>query len=294
MNKLMPDRKVSVITSITAGCALLAMTALPACNVALVDDEYHGEPMLVLSGQVQIVPNKVQGGAGGDKRGGDKPRGDKGGGAGSKPPKTPPGTGTVKLPDGQLRLALVWEVTSLSEGMQTTMSAFEQSMVLTSSFPARYQVVLFTPPNDRLIHTSEGQGKYALGTIVAYADADNDGAFDPQVDSLIGGAPGRALIYTPGELSAVWLKESLTAGYHRVRVKGDKATCDQYGHVSLVPDTREETELKVYESFDKEVLLDLDCDGKRDEWRGACPPPHHLKEMCKKSADHAPCQYCKY
>jgi hypothetical protein len=273
--------------------AVATLLAAPGCNVALVDAAYHGEPMLTLFGQVQIVPDKAEG-SGGQQPGGGG-RGGKPGGGKRGGDKAPLVHKTIELPEGELRLAVVWEATGLEDNLATNVSTLEQSAVLTSSFPARYEVTLFTPPPPAVIHKHKDGGSYALGTIVAYVDSDNDQHFDPVVDSLIGGAPGRGLLYSPDGLNTPWLATPLGAGYHRLRTRKDLSTCGDLGHLLLELDTRAETHLQIFESIPHDVMLDLDCDGKREEWASACPPKSHLQKVCSKAQQGDwKCVNCEY
>ena len=274
----------------TAAAVLLLL--LCGCNTALVDGTYHGEPLLTLQGQVQIIP--AMGGQG--DKGGKPGPGDGGGqsGDGKQPPKDPAHQ-PVQLPEGQLRLAIVWESTGVDSETGLTMSTFEQSVELTASFPAGYVMTLFSPPPESVVHTTKAGSAYALGSIVAYADADNSGSFDPTVDSLIGGATGRALLWAEQDMNATWLRKAVTAGYHRLRIRPDKKTCDSVGHAQFELDKAEATNLQVFEVFPKDAMVDLNCDGKRDEWRGACPPKEHLKQKCKGGdGDQKACDYCLF
>ena len=266
----------------------LLCTALATlgCNTALVDASYHGEPLLTLQGQVQIVPTAPEGRGDGKP----KPPDDK---AGKEGPKE--GPKPVVLPAGALRLAIVWESEAVENHENAAFSAFEQSVELTSQFPAGYVMTLFTPPPDAVMHKATNGAAYALGTIVAYADADGDGRFDAANDTLIGGATGRALVWAASELSAPWLREPMSKGYHRLRVRPDKQVCDEFGHVQFEADPLPDTDLQVFESFPKDAMVDLNCDGKRDEWGAACPPKDHLKKKCKTApADYWPCQDCPF
>jgi len=276
----------TVCRAATAVIATALITTLASgCNVALVDGAYHGEPLIVLSGQVQIVPTKIDGTGG--KEGGSKDK---------NPPKQDPQPKVVELPAGTLRLAVMWSDSGVEDATASTFDAVEQAVVTTSSFPARYTLELYTPPPSELLHDDTDTGSYALGLVVAYADADDDGAFDPATDSLLGGAPGRAVLYTPGGITAKWLDGELGEGYHRVRRQGAGKPCNTLGHVRLELDPDIETHLALHEEFPDDLLLDLDCNGKQDDWRkNLCPPRKELQKHCPKAPpEHYICKTCPY
>lgn len=263
--------------SFTAKISLALLACGAACNVTLVDGDYRGEALLTLQGQVLLIPAK--------------PDGDKGSGPGGKGQQPPT---QVTFPAGQLRLAIVWETTGVEDTSEATMSGLEQSIAVSASFPARYELTLFTPPADEVVHTVDG-GDYAIGTIVAYIDVNANRGFDPATDTLVGGAPGRALLYSPTGVQASWLSAKLEAGYHRLHKANDsKQQCAEGGRIQLAEDPAVDTDLQVFESFPKDALLDLDCNGDNKEWRGVCPSKEHLHKLCPKApSDDWACQNCR-
>ncbi|MFZ4580258.1 MAG: hypothetical protein ACOYOB_17890 [Myxococcota bacterium] len=250
----------------------LFAAVLPACLVLsgcldpLVDATYHGEPLLHVEGRVLL-----------------------------KPPVPAEGTNTppeLDFPSGTLRLAVFWSVAPLGSplaGVQT----IEQSAVTTSVFPAVYTLTLYTPPPDAVLHTDPGgTGRYALGLVLVYVDVNNDGVWEPDLDVLVGGAPRRALMYTP-EGAAGPHFAALPPGYHRLKQNAIKG-CKRIGDSAYYTlDDLPTVDLHVSSTLPTDVLVDLDCDGVISEWAGTCPSPQQLVKTCADPAPAGwPCDYC--
>lgn len=236
-----------------------ALALLAACE-PLVDANYHGEPMLTLSGEIHLDPAMGQHGADWSAR-----------------------------PTGPLRLALLWA--EVSGGPDTSVATVEQQAMTTAELPAHFTLTLFIPPDASLLAPEpDGTGQYALGLTVVYVDGDGDGRWSQARDTLVGGALGHAVVYTPKGTDGAWLGK-LTPGYHHVR----RATpdCQPGGRVPLAAAHSETVDLTVAPTMPLGVLLDLDCDGSTQEWAKACPAPSHLASMCAQMpAEGWPCGVC--
>lgn len=192
-------------------------------------------------------------------------------------------SGTVRLeaapvamgepPSGTLRIGIFWAATKGSA--LSLEAAIEQEVSATATFPSRFEVRIYVPPPRALLHDSEdGQGRLARALILAYLDQDEDRSWDRDREPLVGGAAGVMLVYTPEGLTGAD-PGPLTAGYHVVRMGGG---C---GGPALVADDLTEVDLTVTMDFPSSALLDLDCDGKPDEWSSVCPSPSTIRDACR-------------
>lgn len=240
----------------------LALGLIPGCDSSLVDGSYLGEPLLVVTGSVRLV---------------DKDQ------AAPSP-----------FPAGTLRLALMWLGPKDAAADTLFMAAVEQSVSLVAVFPARYQVAIHTPPPDAAILTDTGAGAYALAVLAAYVDTNDNGAFDRDIDKLVGGATGQRVIgYFPNGLQASWLPQPISAGYHRMVVQGVGQACKNPGRVPLVLDPEADTEVKVFAQMPTTLFPDLNCDGTHSEFTAGCPSPYKVSTDCAKGkADPFICANC--
>lgn len=266
----------------SSGARLARVVALAValgwgCSDPLVDGNYRGEPLLEIRGKVQLLANDS-----------------------AKTPRTGWGwhdprddqAATIDLPPGDLRLALVWSIDGLDKKPRDAVTGVEQQTVTTTSFPSRYAIALYAPPPDDLLADAKGgEGRYALGLLVVYADANGDGEWGTDEDELIGGAPGRGVIYTPTGVTSSVLGTH-DRGYHRVKVREDTNACSKFGALRLESDPAAELDLVVGETLPSGVLMDVNCDGK---WGNPymCPPKSQLKLQCPPQGGKGwPCAYC--
>ncbi len=250
--------------------------AATACSDALVDIDYHGEPLLELEGKVEQLEAPGFTGAWG------------------VPGKQTWGTPDGEAPsEGDLQLAMFWSAGAADGDKDSLVTAVEQQAVTTSSFPARYRLTLYRPPPEALMHTDEdGAGRYTIGLLVVYVDLDRDGTWNAEVDKLVGGAPGRAIAYTDTGADSVHFGH-LESGYHRLRESKSKGKCTKDGRLQLIIDDKPDLDLQMAAGFSPNVLVDLDCDGNSYEWGKACPSKKTVRWMCDYNGkDRWPCKGC--
>ncbi len=96
------------------------------------------------------------------------------------------------LPADALRVTILWE------RPDATVAPYEPSITVETTFPARYQLTLFSPPADSAMQSAPWGGSVVMGVPVLYQDGDGDDTFsgDPDVDPIVGGTDEVLLLYT--------------------------------------------------------------------------------------------------
>lgn len=221
---------------------LLALSLMVSCGEPAVDGRWPGEALFTLSGTVRLEPERIA---------------------------------TPEPPSGTLRVGIFWAAT---KGATLSLeAAIEQEVAATATFPARFEVRIYVPPPPTLLHGSEdGEGRIARALVLAYLDQDADRAWDRDREPLVGGAAGVMLVYSPEGLSGADFGP-LTAGYHAIRMGGGGGC----GGPPLLAEDLSEIDLTVTMDFPSSALIDLDCDGKPDEWSSVCPSPSTIRDACR-------------
>lgn len=204
---------------------------------------------------------------------------------------------TEVSPGGELRLAVFWSRHGLSTGTGLrAVDSVEQQAVTTSTFPARYELELFTPPPEDVVFPADGSGEYAVGLILVYVDENNDRVWNDDIDRLVGGAPDRALVYTPEGATSDFFG-TLGAGFHRVRIPREDGhdPCTSKLHTELTTDLTDELHLQIDDEFHLAHLVDVNCDGHHAEW-SVCARPEQLTFACLRPDAHPEhawqCSFC--
>jgi hypothetical protein len=89
------------------------------------------------------------------------------------------------VPDTIVGTTVLWKDAG-SEGTQTSNGRVE------TTFPARYSLSFFTPPDPEVVQVAEDM---TVGAVVLFHD-DNDDGVRQEDEPLVGGSPGAALMYT--------------------------------------------------------------------------------------------------
>lgn len=162
----------------------------------------------------------------------------------------------------------------------------QQYSLTVSSFPARYSATLYAPPPAQVIQPAE-RGDFALGVLLVYLDRDGNDAYTPAVDPIVGGADGRAILYTPSGIDDARFG-TLSAGYHRM---GVLSVCTPEGGELIAE--RDDSDMILTLAADpdlqRRLLLDPDCDGAFDDF-AACDPAV-VERWCLAGA-HLLCDLC--
>lgn len=236
-----------------APIAALGLASLASgCGDPIVAGSYRGEALYQIEGWVQLTvsPSELLGSAD------DAP---------------------------ELRVAVLW---SQTKGSSFNLEgAVEQEVVATGTFPARFDVTLYEPPDaDILRAVPGGTGEMAIAALVAYVDLDGDEHWDRDSEDLVGGAEDRLFLYTPDGLTSDVFGD-LEAGFHRLV---PTAACDgplagDGGHTAVhyAVDTAEEIDLSVDGQFPMSALFDVDCDPSTFDWAGTCPPLDAVRKDCR-------------
>ncbi len=235
------------------------------CSDGLVDGGWPGESLLTLQGPVVMR----QGALGAE-------------GAGA---------GAARTPSGQLKMAVLWSQWSGGAGPKVPVATVASQSVTTSEFPARYRLELVAPPDADQLGNADGAGRIGVGTLVVYVDRDDDGAYDASVDALVGGAPGRLLMYSPDGAVDSRLG-TIAPGYQRWRVPKGGACGGPGKPPPLTVDLSDEVPVEVDTSLPDGALIDLNCDGGGGEWGKACPPPQVVQAQCAGGGTGWPCDVC--
>lgn len=241
------------------------MAGLCGCDGSLVDGSYHGEPLLVVAGEVKLVE------------------------------KTSSGVdATNAFPAGKLRMALMWLGPKGTPADTLFVPAAEQSVTAVAEFPARYRLAVYVPPPAAAVLRESAIGPYALAVLAAYVDTNGNGSFERDTDKLVGGATAqRVVVYSPQGLSAPWLDAPIAAGYHRMVAQGAGTGCKKSGRVTLALDSQADTEVKVFAELPATLFPDVDCDGANTDFSAACPSPYKVATDCAKGkADPYVCANC--
>lgn len=165
-------------------------------------------------------------------------------------------------------------------------SVVQQYSLTVSSFPARYGATLYAPPPNGLLQPA-ARGEFALGLIMVYLDRDDDGVFSAGVDPIVGGADGRAVLYTPTGVDDDRFGV-LEAGYHRMSVL---SVCTPEGGELVAEADRSDVILTLTADpeLQRRLLLDPDCDGEFDDF--ATCDPAVVERWCNAGA-HLLCDLC--
>lgn len=177
---------------------------------------------------------------------------------------------SMPLPQGEVRVAVFWS----SQGEHG--HQHQQQTQISTTFPARYSLTLYTPPPDEVHYEPEHAGAaLAIGVPILYDDVDMNGRFDTGED-VLGGSEDVLLLYAPERLEHQPPSEPeedtdappdeppgdpLEPGYHAVRLLEE--SCDAGRLVLTVVDPADVT-MVVGELWDS--LGDVDCDGELGEW----------------------------
>ncbi|MFO0744504.1 MAG: hypothetical protein U1F43_02380 [Myxococcota bacterium] len=241
----MSDRAIHRIAVATLGLAAGLACGVAACGDAVVDGTWPGEALFQLEGWVELE-------AGTSTLLGDGHR-----------------------DQGELRVGIFWTPTKGTDFQLET--AVEQEVSTAGTFPARFTVTLYEPPPDSLLHAvADGSGQVAQALLLAYLDQDGDGQWDRASEILVGGAAQRVILYTPDGIVSDALG-TLGPGFHRVVPTG---VCDSGAGARFAADTEADIDLTVSMAFPVDALLDVNCDGKKDEWSGVCPPLENVRLRC--------------
>jgi hypothetical protein len=167
----------------------------------------------------------------------------------------------------------------------------QQFGLTVSDFPAQYAVTIYAPPPEGVLQPAE-EGRFALGLLIVYLDQNGDGRFNQGSDPVVGGADGRAVVYTPDGLYDDRFG-TLDAGYHRMSIV---SVCTPAGGELVAQSDGAEMilTLSADPELQQRLLLDPDCDGAFDDF-ATCDPAvverwcnqgkHLLCDLCVESLD---------
>lgn len=206
---------------------------MPACGDPLVDGDYPGVPLLELEGTITFTSiEEIQ-----DAR-------------------------------GQLHLALFWlaEQSSVAPGEAVTELA--DQLVSISGLPGTYALRMYVPPPASVRRELPGiAGELAIASILLYVDVDEDGAWTPGIDWLVGGSRSDVVVWAAAELEVG--EVTLEPGYHTVGiVRSPETGLTQCGQpipgIASLADVDGEVGLVIGLLHD--VLVDEQCDERAEEY----------------------------
>lgn len=173
---------------------------------------------------------------------------------------------------GELQVAVFWALPS-GGALFSTVGAVEQQVDATTSFPARFALTLHAPPDDALLATTgDVAGDYAVAMVLVYLDQDGDARWDRETEPLVGAASETFLVYAPDGLAGGRFG-ALAPGFHLLRANREACVG---GSVEADVDA---VQLTVSGGYPK--LLDVDCDGRPNEWTGTCPDLSVVYDECR-------------
>lgn len=264
-------------------CRSLLMLAilLGACGDPLVGGSYRGRPLLTLSGAIELPEGAAFLDIATceatlfecyDRCDAEACPGCEN--AWERCVAAPPRTGARDF-----RLGIFW---AQSDGAPVV----QQYSLTVSSFPARFDATLYAPPPSAVLQTAE-RGRFALGLLMVYLDRDGDDAFSAGVDPVVGGADGRAILYSPEGIDDERFGV-LSPGYHRLSVLS--VCTDDGGELVAQADSSEMVlTLTADPLLQRRLLLDPDCDGDFDDF--ATCDPVVVERWCS-TGTHLLCDLC--
>lgn len=185
---------------------------------------------------------------------------------------------------GDLRVAMFWMVGPSGHDDPDSHLDIPEQAVLISRLPGYYGFNLYEAPPESVM-IDDGDGRYAIGTLLLYLDAGRDGVWDRKDDWLIGAVPESAYLFTRDGASLDGLGE-FAPGYHVLHVdRADPKTKCEDGVVAL---SRSDEGQELVVDFLDQVLVDPNCDDDASEW-DLCPVPGYLREDCEADWDIPEC-----
>lgn len=161
--------------------------------------------------------------------------------------------------------------------LQLDQSAEQQAVVTHTSFPSRYTLELYHPPQASELQPLMGQEwlPAAVGQPILFEDLDRDGLWDQTRERLVGGAFDRAIVWIasigePREEVGGWVPES--SGFHVVELLQQPCVDRSSPEIGLLPVEERQTDLEI--GYYYQASFDWDCDGE-DDWNpdGTSPDP---------------------
>lgn len=242
------ERTIAALPRLVAPARWLAAPLILAagCGDPLVDGDYPGVPLLELAGTIVFASvEEIQ-----DAR-------------------------------GQLRLALFWLHEPSSVAPDEAVTELADQRVTISGLPGAYALRSYVPPPPAVRRELPGiGGELAIASILLYVDIDEDGAWSPGVDWLVGGSRSDVVVWAAEPL--VLDEVTLDAGYHTVGiVRSPETGLTQCGTPieGLASLAGVDGEVGLVIGLLHDVLVDETCDQRADEY-AICPPPPHIVELC--------------
>lgn len=201
-------------------------------------------------------------------------------------------TRQIATPPPKLNLGLFW-----SGAHRTTDDSTDDAIpqvIATSqvrpSFPAAWTLSVYTPPPASLLTAGSTSGRYTLGLVLVWMDANHDGVWTRGADPIVGGARLRAVLYTPDGLDDARLGR-FPAGFHPVSVEWE-CTPQAPSTPMIASDSYPmEVEVTAEKDFVRSLLFDVDCDGQAQDFE-ICPPELFEGKMCT-AVDLGLCDLCR-
>jgi hypothetical protein len=172
--------------------------------------------------------------------------------------------------EGQVRVALFWSSQG-EHGQQ-----HEQQVAISTSFPSRYELTLYTPPPDEVLYQPPHvPSPVGIALPMLYEDVDGDGVYSSGSEQVLGGSQDVLVLFNadflehrppeddddPPPADTGTLPGPLEPGYHAVRQLEDSCDHDDLVLIEVDP---ENVAMAIGELWG--VQFDMDCDGDHDEW----------------------------
>ncbi len=182
---------------------------------------------------------------------------------------------------GQLRVALFWLADHAEVEPGESVTELADQVIAIDGLPGSYELRIYVPPPASVLRELPGvSGELAIASALLYVDVDEDGAWSPGVDWLVGGGREALIVWVEDSLEVA--EVTLERGYHSVGIgRSDQTGLTQCGTpiAGLTSLTGVDVEVGLTIGLLHDVLIDDDCDLVADEY-AICPPPAHIVELC--------------
>lgn len=152
----------------------------------------------------------------------------------------------------ELQFGIFWA----DDGEEEEPPTLQSFSLVTTSFPARWTLSIYAPPPAGVVTLDGEHGRYGLGLLLVWIDANKNGRWDRGRDPIVGGAINRAVVYTPDGVSHPEVGD-LPAGFHSMSLV---PSCEEGEPRRFIEDGDAiALELSFEAGFENRLIADIDC-----------------------------------